>query len=112
MRDFHMSIDIDVEFMERPLNTNRGPDDDGTTEELDVIDNDAWDSMEEDSDLDRKRRAVLKDLGKEKVCSAGEVHKVTFHIGQKYKDKKELKDKIQLHALERQKRTYKGLKLI
>ncbi|KAL4555620.1 hypothetical protein LXL04_038244 [Taraxacum kok-saghyz] len=100
MRDFHMSVDTDVEFMERPLNPNRGVDDNGNTEDLDVIDNDAWDSVEEDSDLDKKRRAVLKDLGKEKVCSAGEVHKVTFHIGQKYKDKKELKDKIQLHALE------------
>ncbi|KAL4573308.1 hypothetical protein LXL04_020108 [Taraxacum kok-saghyz] len=40
MRDFHMSIDINVEFMERPLNTNRGTDDDPTREELDVIDND------------------------------------------------------------------------
>ena len=81
-------------------NTNRGTDDDGTREELDVIDNDEWDSMEEDSDLERKRRAVLKDLGKENVCSEGQVHKVTFHIGQKYKSKKELKEKIQLHALE------------
>ncbi|KAL4588918.1 hypothetical protein LXL04_001818 [Taraxacum kok-saghyz] len=67
MRDFHMSIDTDVEFMERPLNTNRGLDDNGNTEELDVIDNDAWDYVEEDSCLDRKRRAVLKDLGKENV---------------------------------------------
>ncbi|KAL4578998.1 hypothetical protein LXL04_015133 [Taraxacum kok-saghyz] len=100
MRDFHMSIDTDVEFMERPVNTNKGTDDDASREELDVIDNDEWDSMEEDSDLDRKRRAVLKDLGKEKVCSEGQVHKVKFHIGQKYKSKKELKDKIQLHALE------------
>ncbi|KAL4591693.1 hypothetical protein LXL04_004663 [Taraxacum kok-saghyz] len=82
MRDFHMSIDTDVEFMEGPLNTNKGTDDD------------------EDSDLDRKMRAVLKDLGKENVCSEGQVHKVTFHIGQKYKSKKELKEKIQLHALE------------
>ncbi|KAL4582907.1 hypothetical protein LXL04_007468 [Taraxacum kok-saghyz] len=49
-----------VEFMERPLNTNRGVDENGNTEELDVIDNDAWDYVEEDSDLDRKRRAVIQ----------------------------------------------------
>ncbi|KAL4591331.1 hypothetical protein LXL04_004289 [Taraxacum kok-saghyz] len=83
MRDFHMSIDTDVEFMERSVNTNRGTDY-ATREELD-------DSMEEDSDLDRKRRVVLKELGKENVCSEGQVHKVSYHIGQKYKSKKELK---------------------
>ncbi|KAL4572589.1 hypothetical protein LXL04_019369 [Taraxacum kok-saghyz] len=38
---------------------------------------------DEDSDLDRKRRAVLKDLGKEKVCLEGEVHKVKSYIALK-----------------------------
>ncbi|XP_023762311.3 uncharacterized protein LOC111910716 [Lactuca sativa] len=43
---------------------------------------------------------MIKELGKQTLCSAGEVHKVAFHIGQKYKAKKELKDKVDLHALE------------
>ncbi|CAI9284238.1 unnamed protein product [Lactuca saligna] len=76
---------------------------DEEADELDVIDNDAFDSMDEDSDQDRKRRAVLKQLSKEKSCSFGEVHKCHFKIGQKYNSKQEFKEKIKMHALETKK---------
>lgn len=98
MRDFHMNVDSDAEFFED--NRTEVVDNDKEPQELDVIQNDEWDSLDEDSDLDKKRRAVLKQLGKERQCSLGEVHTVKFHIGQKFKTKPELKDKIDLHALE------------
>nr|KAJ0185448.1 hypothetical protein LSAT_V11C900489180 [Lactuca sativa] len=99
MRDFYMNIDLEAEFLEKILSKHRENESDEVNEELDVIDNDQWDSLDEDSDIDRKRRVVIKELGKETRCSQGEIHKVTFRIGQKYKNK-ELKEKIQLHALE------------
>ncbi|XP_023730016.1 uncharacterized protein LOC111877739 [Lactuca sativa] len=37
---------------------------------------------------------------KEKKCSLGEVHTVTFQVGQKYKGKKEIKDKVNKLATE------------
>ncbi|XP_023753003.1 uncharacterized protein LOC111901385 [Lactuca sativa] len=37
---------------------------------------------------------------KEKKCSLGEVHAVTFQVGQKYKSKKEIKDKVNKLAIE------------
>nr|KAJ0185193.1 hypothetical protein LSAT_V11C900500550 [Lactuca sativa] len=100
MRDFYMNIDLEAEFLEKRLPKHRENDSDEVNEELDVIDNDQWDSLDEGSDIDRKRRVVIKELGKETRCSQGEIHKVTFRIGQKYKNKKELKENIQLHALE------------
>ncbi|CAI9268153.1 unnamed protein product [Lactuca saligna] len=46
-------------------------------EDVEVIDNDEWDSLGEDSD-DERRKAILKQMVKEKKCSLGEVHTVTF----------------------------------
>ncbi|KAI3709655.1 hypothetical protein L2E82_39421 [Cichorium intybus] len=70
MRDFHMNVDSDAEFFED--NRTEVVDNDKEPQELDVIQNDEWDSLDEDSDLDKKRRAVLKQLGKERQCSLGE----------------------------------------
>nr|KAJ0194242.1 hypothetical protein LSAT_V11C800412850 [Lactuca sativa] len=102
MRDFNMSINTKVEFLDKRTRNPRQHESDEEADELDVIDNDAFDSMDEDSDQDRKRRAVLKQLRK-KNCSLGEVHKCHFKIGQKYNSKQELKEKIKMHALETKK---------
>ncbi|CAI9273386.1 unnamed protein product [Lactuca saligna] len=75
MRDFYMNIDLKAEFLEKRLPKHRENDSDEVNEELDVIDNDQWDSLDEGSDIDRKRRAVIKELGKETRCSQGEIHK-------------------------------------
>ncbi|CAI9267133.1 unnamed protein product [Lactuca saligna] len=100
MEDFNLNIDIEVEFNGcQSLGGQRNEDSD-EEEDVEVIDNDEWDSLSEDSGDNRKRRGMIKELGKQTLCSAGEVHKVAFHIGQKYKAKKELKDKVDLHALE------------
>ena len=103
IRDFNMSIDTEVEFLDKRARNPRQHESDEEADELDVIDNDAFDSMDEDSDQDRKRRAVLKQLSKEKSCSLGEVHKCHFKIGQKYNSKQELKEKIKMHAMETKK---------
>nr|KAJ0208322.1 hypothetical protein LSAT_V11C500241820 [Lactuca sativa] len=99
MRDFYMNIDLEAEFLEKRLSKHRENESDEVNEELDVIGNDQWDSLDEGSDIYRKRRAVIKELGKETRCSQGEIYKVTFRIGQNYKNK-ELMEKIQVHALE------------
>nr|KAJ0187359.1 hypothetical protein LSAT_V11C900464780 [Lactuca sativa] len=83
---------VEVDMRVTKHRDNEGSEED--IEELDVIDNDQWDSLDEGSDIKRNMRVVLKELGKEKRCSQGEIHRVTFRIGQKYKSKKELKEKI------------------
>nr|KAJ0228503.1 hypothetical protein LSAT_V11C100007780 [Lactuca sativa] len=40
-------------------------------EDLDVIDNNQWDSMDEGSNMERKMRGLLNELGKETRCSQG-----------------------------------------
>nr|KAJ0184472.1 hypothetical protein LSAT_V11C900490150 [Lactuca sativa] len=69
MRDFNMSIATKVEFLDKRARNPIQHESDEEVDELDVIDNVAFDSVDEDSDQDRKRRAVLKQLSKEKSCS-------------------------------------------
>nr|KAJ0189795.1 hypothetical protein LSAT_V11C800429670 [Lactuca sativa] len=79
MEDFNLNIDTKAEFNGcQSLGGQRNEDSD-EEEDVEVTDNDDW--------------------GKT-LCFADEVHNVAFHIGQKYKAKKELKDKVDLHALE------------
>nr|KAJ0219497.1 hypothetical protein LSAT_V11C300137670 [Lactuca sativa] len=71
MKDFYMSVDLEAEFMEKRVTNlmhNDSDEDPKDPEDLDVINNDQWDSMDEGSDMEMKMR--------------------------------ELKEKIQLHALE------------
>ncbi|KAL4564105.1 hypothetical protein LXL04_028157 [Taraxacum kok-saghyz] len=96
MSDFHISVDVDIEYFERE---NVADGNDKVVEDVEVLDNDEWDSLGEDSEDDR-RKAYLKELGKEKICSHGEAHAVTFHVGQKFKSKKEIKDKVNKLAIE------------
>ncbi|KAL4584618.1 hypothetical protein LXL04_009222 [Taraxacum kok-saghyz] len=103
MREFHLNIDTEAEFLEARARKSTDQVSDAEPGELDVIDNDAFDSLEEDSDQGRKRRAILKQIGKEKTCSLGEVHTWKFHIGQQYNSKDELKEKIRLHSVETRK---------
>lgn len=56
--------------------------------------------------MGKKRRETIKEIGKETKCSLGAVHKATCRIGQKYKSKEELKDKITHHALETRKKLF------
>ncbi|KAL4591526.1 hypothetical protein LXL04_004494 [Taraxacum kok-saghyz] len=54
----------------------------------------------EDSDEERKRTSILKEMVKEKQRSLGHSHRQNFYIGHKFKSKQELKENIEVHALE------------
>nr|KAJ0208432.1 hypothetical protein LSAT_V11C500257980 [Lactuca sativa] len=92
MRDFYMNINLKVEFLEKRVTRHIDNESEENPKELDVIHNDHWDSLDEGFDIERKRKVILKELGKDTRCSQ--------MIGQKYKSKKGLKENIQLHALE------------
>nr|KAJ0226779.1 hypothetical protein LSAT_V11C100003540 [Lactuca sativa] len=81
MSDFYMNVDLDVEYVDRGkgVETENEVVDTEDVEDVEVIDNDEWDSLGEDSD-DERRKAILKQMVKEKKCSLGEVHAVTFQV--------------------------------
>ncbi|KAL4589414.1 hypothetical protein LXL04_002321 [Taraxacum kok-saghyz] len=95
MADFTLNLYRD----ESEVHINGGAADEEVDEDLDIIDN-------EGSDDDMRRRNVLKNLGKEKRCNLGNVHKASFYVGQKFKSKKELKDLIDAHAIQTRKNLY------
>ncbi|KAL4584531.1 hypothetical protein LXL04_009134 [Taraxacum kok-saghyz] len=102
MADFTLNLDGD----ESEIHIDGGAANEEVDEDLDVIDNERWDSLDEGSDDDMRRRNVLKNLGKEKRCNLGNVHKPSFYVRQKFKSKKELKDLIDAHAIQSRRNLY------
>ncbi|KAL4564524.1 hypothetical protein LXL04_028588 [Taraxacum kok-saghyz] len=102
MADFTLNLDRD----ESEVHIDGGAADEEVDEGLDVIDNERWDSLYEGYDDDMRRINVLKNLGKEKRCNLGNVHKASFYVGQKFKSKKELKDLIDAHAIQTRRNLY------
>nr|KAJ0213876.1 hypothetical protein LSAT_V11C400173310 [Lactuca sativa] len=94
MGDFTLNVESDVEGS--CINVVHG----NEPEDMEVINNEEFESLDEGSDQDRERRALIKNLRKEKRCSLGVVHKQSFSVGDKFNSKKELKEAIDLHALE------------
>ena len=94
MGDFTLNVESDVEGS--CINVVHGHE----PEDMEVINNEEFESLDEGSDQDRERRALIKNLRKEKRCSLGVVHKQSFSVGDKFNSKKELKEAIDLHALE------------
>nr|KAJ0216724.1 hypothetical protein LSAT_V11C300126610 [Lactuca sativa] len=78
MRDFYMNIDLEAEILEKGVTKIRDNENEEDPEEWDVINNDQCNSMDEGFDRERKRRLVLKELGKETRCSQGEIQQITF----------------------------------
>ncbi|KAI3791870.1 hypothetical protein L2E82_05734 [Cichorium intybus] len=100
MDDFDISIETDEHVLVRDNTMTTNVDVEDEADDIEVIDNEEWDSFGDESDNDSKRKRIMKNLGKDKTCSEGHVHKPSFHVGQQYKSKKELKDRIDTHALE------------
>ncbi|CAI9296381.1 unnamed protein product [Lactuca saligna] len=94
MGDFTLNVESDVEGS--CINVVHGHE----HEDIEVINNEEFKSLDEGSDQDRERRALIKNLRKEQRCSLGEVHKQSFSVGDKFNSKKELNEAIDLHALE------------
>nr|KAJ0213339.1 hypothetical protein LSAT_V11C400157690 [Lactuca sativa] len=105
MTDFNLNLDKDDGCVQMDgFHNGVGTNDEH--EDIEVIDNDRWDSLDEGSEDERKRRCALNNLAKEKRCSLGNVHKAIFYVGQKFKSKKGLKEKIDMHALETRRNLY------
>nr|KAJ0197500.1 hypothetical protein LSAT_V11C700347660 [Lactuca sativa] len=106
MRDFNISIDTKAEFLDKRVRNPRQHESDEVPDKFDVIENDAFYYMDGDSDHERKRRAAIKRLCKEKSYYLSEVHKFHFQKGQKYNSKHDLKEKIKLHAQKTKKKYF------
>nr|KAJ0226599.1 hypothetical protein LSAT_V11C100026480 [Lactuca sativa] len=90
MENFHMSIDTDAEYLGSEYKFHECNDVQEEVEDIKVLNNDEWDSMGEDSDNDRKRREIIKLLGKKKFdmhvletrrnicCTNNDKHRLTF----------------------------------
>ncbi|KAL4592504.1 hypothetical protein LXL04_005502 [Taraxacum kok-saghyz] len=85
MEDFYMNIDTGAETNELS----------SEAEDLEVIDNDEFDSLSDDS-RDTRRRELLKELGKQKVCS-----KATF-LSKQIIDQIEMNPEVPVRALQDQ----------
>ncbi|CAI9303477.1 unnamed protein product [Lactuca saligna] len=74
MTDFNLNFDRDNGFVQMDgFHNGVGTNDEH--EDIEVIENDRWDFLDEGSNDERKRRCVLKNLAKEKICSPGNVYK-------------------------------------
>nr|KAJ0219453.1 hypothetical protein LSAT_V11C300139830 [Lactuca sativa] len=93
MANFCLNVESDVEGA--CINGIHGHE----PEDMEVINNE-FKSLDEGSKQDRERRALIKILGKEKRSSLGSIHIQSFSVGQKFKSKKDLKELIDVHALE------------
>ncbi|KAL4563049.1 hypothetical protein LXL04_027080 [Taraxacum kok-saghyz] len=72
-------------------------------DQLDVIDTQVLDSIVVVGD---KRKEMLKNLAKPVICSHGEVHLPAFRLGQKFKNKDDVKQLVKLHSIHTKKALY------
>nr|KAJ0215269.1 hypothetical protein LSAT_V11C300144210 [Lactuca sativa] len=97
MKDFHIHVDADVEWVQKTTKEASGSGVDFTEgEDLEVIDPKSFDSPIIGEDNNRER--MLRNIGKAKACFEGVVHPKAFTLGQKFKTKKDVKDYINKHA--------------
>ncbi|CAI9281867.1 unnamed protein product [Lactuca saligna] len=105
MTDFNLNLDKDDGCVQMDgFHNGVGTNDEH--EDIEVIDNDRWNSLDEESEDERKRKCILKTLAEEKRYGLGNVHKASFYGGKKFKSKKILKEKIDMHALETRRNLY------
>ena len=72
-------------------------------DELNVIDTQVLDSVVVEGD---KRKEMLKILAKPVICSHGEVHLPAFRLGQKFKNKEDVKQLVKLHSIHTKRALY------
>ncbi|CAI9283649.1 unnamed protein product [Lactuca saligna] len=90
MADFFLNVESDVEGA--CINDGHEP------EDMEVINNKEFESLDEGSDQDKERRAFIKKLGKEKRCSLGACN--ASLISKKIIDQVEADPKIPLRAVQ------------
>ncbi|CAI9272788.1 unnamed protein product [Lactuca saligna] len=76
---------------------------DNGEDELNVIDTQVLDSGIVAGD---KRKEMLKNLAKPILCSLEEVHQPTFRLGQRFKNKEDVKQLVKLHSIHTKRSLY------
>nr|KAJ0209782.1 hypothetical protein LSAT_V11C400187050 [Lactuca sativa] len=90
MKEFHIHVDEDVEWVQKTTKEVSGSGFDFTEgEDLEVIDPESFDSPIVGEDNNRER--MLRDIRNAKSCSEDVVHPKAFTLGQKFKTKKDVK---------------------
>ncbi|KAL4562872.1 hypothetical protein LXL04_026903 [Taraxacum kok-saghyz] len=74
-------------------------------DELNVIDTQVLDSIVVEGD---KRKEMLQILAKPDICSHGEAHLPAFRLGQKFKNKEDVKHLVKLHSIHTKRALYFG----
>ncbi|KAL4558870.1 hypothetical protein LXL04_037074 [Taraxacum kok-saghyz] len=72
-------------------------------DELNVIDTQVLDSIVVERD---KRKEMLQILAKPDICSHGEAHLPAFRLGQKFKNKEDVKQLVKLHSIHTKRALY------
>ncbi|CAI9265561.1 unnamed protein product [Lactuca saligna] len=78
MEDFNLNIDTEAKFNGCQRMGGQRNEDSDEEDDLEVIDNDEWDSLSDDSGDNRKRREMIKELGKQTLCSAETRRNISF----------------------------------
>ncbi|GJS21004.1 mutator type transposase [Tanacetum coccineum] len=99
MADYHFNIDADVEWI-RHSESVQEPEYDVNPDDLDVIDNDNFESGTDSDDdgIEKVRRKKLKQIKKAKESEDNIVHKHFFFVGQTFTSADDVKERVRLHT--------------
>ncbi|GKF01242.1 hypothetical protein Tco_0028165, partial [Tanacetum coccineum] len=105
--DYHFNIDADVEWV-RHSESVQEPEYDVNPDDLDVIDNDNFESgtYSDDDGIEKVRRKKLKQIKKAKESEDNIVHKHFFFVGQTFASADDVKERVRLHSIETRRQLY------
>ncbi|GJQ98807.1 hypothetical protein Tco_0521792 [Tanacetum coccineum] len=107
MADYHFNIDADVEWV-RHSESGQEQVNDPNPGEIDVIDNDNFESGtdSEDDGIDKIRRKKLKQIKKANESEDNIVHKHFFFVGQTFPTAADVKERVRLHSIETRRKLF------
>ncbi|GKC60913.1 hypothetical protein Tco_1088511 [Tanacetum coccineum] len=107
MADYHFNIDADVEWV-RHSESGQEHVNDPNPGEIDVIDNDNFESGtdSEDDGIDKIRRKKLKQIKKANESEDNIVHKHFFFVGQTFPTAADVKERVRLHSIETRRKLF------
>ncbi|GKD59175.1 hypothetical protein Tco_1296684 [Tanacetum coccineum] len=107
MVDYHFNIDAEVEWV-RHSNCGQQQDHDPNPGEIDVIDNDNFESGTDskDDEIEKIRRKKLKQIKKANESEDNIVHKHFFFVGQTFPTAADVKERVRLHSIETRRKLF------
>ncbi|XP_071700241.1 uncharacterized protein [Rutidosis leptorrhynchoides] len=99
MKDFNFNIDKNVEFMGNGCNSFEDDEVNIEGTELEVLNNDGFESYDSQSDEEGVRKKRIRNHKKE-VEGSVQVGKTIFYLGQKFESKSEVRQAVRMHAIE------------